>query len=73
MSLFSSPPHFEINGNKEVIVEGSKGVLEYDTKIIRINTNSMVVCFRGRGLNVKCISPSALIIQGFITNIEFTV
>ena len=72
-NLFSDAPHFEISSNREVIIEGSRGVLEYSTEIIRVNTNGMVVCFKGRNLNVKCISPQALIINGFINAIEFSV
>lgn len=70
--LFDAP-HFEMNSNNEVIIEGSRGVLEYTQEVIRINTNKMVVTFKGRGLNVKCISPQELIINGFITCIEFSV
>lgn len=70
-SFNSQLPELEFSGNREVVIEGSKGVLEYDTNTIRINTNSMILCFHGRDLNLKCISPTALIINGFITNVEF--
>lgn len=73
LDLFSNAPHFEMNSNREVIVEGSRGVLEYSTEIIRINTACMVVAFKGRNLNVKCISPQSLIITGFILSVEFSV
>ena len=29
--------HFEMNGNREVIVDGCKGILEYDENIIKLN------------------------------------
>lgn len=70
-SLLQDMPLFELHGNREVQIEGCKGVLEYDSCIIRINTGTMVVSFTGRNLNLKCLSPSSLIIDGFITNIEF--
>lgn len=66
-------PFFEMDGNREVRVEGCKGVLEYSTSVIRINTNQMVTCFKGRGLNLKSLSPTSLVIVGFITSIDFTI
>ncbi len=69
--LFSDTPEFSFYGNTEVVIEGSKGVLEYSEELIRINTTTGLVCFEGRGLNLKCISPSELIISGFITNVSF--
>lgn len=65
-------PCFEFSGNREVVVEGSRGVLEYAPEVIRLNTDAMVVSFFGRNLNLKCISPTALIIDGFVTSVEFT-
>ncbi|MBR2715505.1 MAG: YabP/YqfC family sporulation protein [Ruminococcus sp.] len=72
-NLFSQMPQFVFDGNREVVIEGSKGVLEYSENIVRINTNISVVCFEGKHLNLRCISPSELIIDGFITKIEFVV
>lgn len=76
--LFELPPIggspcIELNGNREAVIEGSKGVLEYADDCVRVNTAAMVISLRGRGLNLRCISDSALIIDGFITGIEFTV
>lgn len=63
--------HFEINGNREVIVDGCKGVLEYDETKVRINTGKMVTSFLGRRLTIKCLTSDSLIVEGFITSIEF--
>ena len=52
-------------------MEGSKGVLEYSAERIRVNTADMIITFSGRELDLKCISDSALIIDGFITDIGF--
>ena len=38
---------------------------------IKINTNKMVVSVCGRGLTVKCISAVDVVIEGFITGIDF--
>ncbi|HHZ06686.1 MAG TPA: sporulation protein [Clostridiales bacterium] len=64
-------PFLEMKSNREVTVEGCKGILEYDKEIIRINTGGMVISFKGRGLNIKCLTISSVVIEGFITAVEF--
>lgn len=63
----------EVSGNHEILIEGSKGVLEYMGEKVRVNTASMLLTVCGRGLNLRCISDSALIIDGFITSLNFEV
>lgn len=63
--------HFEVNSNREVIIEGCKGILQYDENIIRVNMGKMITAFCGRKLSVKCLNPDSLIVIGFITSIEF--
>ena len=70
-NLFGDIPELSFRGNKEVVIEGCKGVLEYSENIIRINTSIGIVCFCGRGLNLVCISETEMIINGFITKVEF--
>lgn len=69
----NSTPCIELSGNREAVLEGCRGVLEYSPEAIRVNTAGMIVSFLGRELDLRCISESALIIAGFITHIEFTV
>ncbi len=73
LSFDMSEPSLEFLSNREVTIEGSKGVLEYSDTLIRISLKMMTVSFVGRGLNLKCISESALIISGFISEVKFTV
>lgn len=72
-SALSGAAHFEMNGNREVIVDGCRGVLEYDENRIRIHAGKMVTCFQGRCLSIKCLTADSLIVEGFITSIEFGV
>ncbi len=72
-TLFAQLPEVSLRGNEEVVIEGSKGVVEYSEEVIRINTVMGLICFTGRGLNLKCISPTQLIISGFITKLEFII
>ena len=64
-------PLIEMSGNRRVNVEGSTGILLYETSNIKVSTNRMVLSFEGRGMSVRCISGSCVEIEGFITKIEF--
>lgn len=64
-------PLIEMNGNRRVVIEGSTGILLYETDNIKVNTNRMAISFEGRGMSVRCISGSCVEIEGFIMKIEF--
>lgn len=64
-------PVIEFTGNRSATVEGSTGVLHYSDDVIRINTRKFVIAFSGRGLSIKCISPTCVIVEGYIINVEF--
>ena len=66
-----SVPLIEMLGNRRITLEGSTGILLYESDNIKINTNKMVVSFFGRGLCVRCISSSCVEIEGFVGKIEF--
>lgn len=66
-------PVIEFSGNKSVTIEGSTGVLHYSDNEVRINTRISPLNFKGRGLRINCISPTCVIIEGFILNLEFAV
>lgn len=73
LSGLRMPTHMEINSNREAIVEGCSGVLEYDSDIVRVRTGKLTVKFQGRGLAIKCLTADSLVVTGFITGIEFTI
>ena len=68
---FVCPVHFEIKGNRQVIVEGCQSIEQYDENMVKIKVQKMYVSFFGKDLNIKCLGMDSLIIDGFITSIEF--
>ncbi len=64
-------PVVELTGNRRAYIEGSTGVLKYEKDVVRINTSSLVISLCGRGLRLKCISPTGVVVEGFISNVEF--
>ncbi len=70
---FKEKSNIEILSNTSAIVEGCRGVMEYSDKIIRVGLKDFSVVFLGRKLNLKYLSATSLVIEGFFTNIEFCV
>ena len=64
-------PIIEMTGNRRITLEGSTGILLYESENIKINTPKMIVSFCGRGLTVRCISSSCVEVEGFVTAVEF--
>ena len=65
--------HMEISSNREVIFEGSKGILEYNDRSIKINAGQYVVAFQGRGLHIQTMTERDIVIHGFLTAIEYII
>ena len=63
----------QITGNREAIVEGCKGILEYDDCMIRLKTKSMQISFWGSGLVLKCLNTDNVIIEGQLERLEFII
>lgn len=71
MTQLGMPTHMEINGNREAVVDGCAGILEYSTETVRVRAGRMVIRFCGRGLSIRSLTADALVVTGFITGIEF--
>lgn len=65
--------HIELWGNRRAVIEGSGGVLEYGPETIRIRLGKLCVRFCGRSLQIRCMSGSSMIVEGFISSVEYRV
>lgn len=70
------PPAFsglrtELFGNRRAVVEGCAGILEYESETVRIRAGKMILCFKGRGLCIKCMDQDSLVVEGFILSLEY--
>ncbi len=61
----------EMNANREAVVEGCSGILEYSEEVIRLTTGGMVIRFTGRGLSIGGMSHGYAVVTGMISSIEF--
>lgn len=63
----------ETFSNKEAIIEGCKGILEYSDEYIKLNIGCGNVGFFGVGLYAHSFFNETLVIKGKIKNIEYCV
>lgn len=63
--------HIEINGNREAIVEGCQGVLEYCDNLIALNTGRLTVRINGCGLSIVSMQNGQAIIKGTISGMDY--
>ena len=64
-------PKIILVGQLQVYIENHKGILEYTTTRIRINTKSGVLRITGTNLLIKNIVVEEIVIVGNINNVEF--
>lgn len=69
-SMFGSV-HLEMKSNTEVVLEGSRGIEKYDENMVQVKVKGMKILFFGRNLEIKCLNVDSLLINGFITSVEF--
>ncbi len=64
-------PRVEIVGDGELRMGPHRGILAYGPEEIHVSGGSMVVAVRGRGLELRAMTPEELLITGTIAAIEF--
>ncbi len=69
--IFADEPRIELLGNREIIVEGCKGVVEYDENTIRLSLGENVLSLCGDDLVIKSFDSDIAVICGSICEISF--
>ncbi len=69
--LFIDEPKIELLGNREMIIDGCKGVVEYDETTIKLSLGDSVISILGDSLVIQSFDSSVAIINGIIVNISF--
>lgn len=70
--VLSNMPHIEMEGNREIIVDGCKGILVYETDKIKINASGVVMGVSGDELNIRAYADEQIIINGNILSMDFS-
>ena len=64
-------PIVSFKGKDSVSIENYKGIVEYSSDKIRINTSVGVFKIVGENLLIKCIDSDNVIVYGIITGLEY--
>lgn len=63
-------PKLTMVGRGNLVIENYKGIVEYDTSVIRINTGMGIVKVGGTSLTIKEITSEDVFIEGNVCSIE---
>lgn len=63
--------HIELSGNREAIIEGCQGVVEYGDNLISLNTGKLTVRVCGCGLTIVSMQNGQAVIKGTITGVDY--
>lgn len=61
----------ELLSNKEAVVDGCRGIIEYSDCCIRLSTDKQILKFTGRGLVIRCFQERGAVVAGYIQCVEF--
>lgn len=64
-------PRITLSGNNQLIMENHKGIIEYGSGKIRVNTRLGEVVIHGSGLVIITILPEEITIGGRISAVSF--
>lgn len=61
----------ELLSNRQAVVDGCRGILEYDDTVVRLTTGRLVLAFRGEGLTLRSYGETGAVVEGDIRRVEF--
>ncbi|MBP1999166.1 sporulation protein YqfC [Paenibacillus shirakamiensis] len=64
-------PRLTMIGNKQLLIENHLGVLHFSSEKLRLEINQGHLEVDGTGLMIKAIMPDEVLIEGFISNIQY--
>ncbi|HIT73220.1 sporulation protein YqfC [Tyzzerella sp. An114] len=64
-------PLLSMTGREEIIIENFKGILEYSSDKIRINTKCGILKITGKSLVLGQVTSECLSITGVVSSVEF--
>lgn len=68
---FSKLAQITLKGNREIIIDGCQGIIEYSDCLISINIGKSTLRLIGFDFSISDYSESNIMVRGVIKNIEF--
>lgn len=64
-------PIIKVTGRNDIYIENHKGIVEYSSEILRINSEIGIIKIMGKNLYIKEINKEEIFITGDVNTIEF--
>lgn len=61
-----------LTGNRLAVVDGCDGIIDYDDEKILLRAGRLTVRFSGRGLALRRLTENSAVIEGFISQVEYS-
>lgn len=71
VGALSKAARMEVSGNRQVLIEGCRGIVKYDEDQIQVRTADGTVRFTGRELCMTSLNPACAVITGRLLSLEF--
>ncbi len=72
LALRGHDSHIEINSGREVLIEGSRGIIEYSDTKIQVSVGRQSVTVHGSDLTVRNMFTQMIVIIGRISSVEYS-
>lgn len=64
-------PLISIYGDKQIVIENFKNVVQYSNNVIRLNSNIGVIKITGKNLLLKELTKTKIIVNGVVNCLQF--
>ncbi len=63
--------HVQILGNKEIIIDGCDGVINYNENSVSVKSNRLKITIEGENMRIKTLSDKDISLKGFIKSVNY--
>ena len=71
VGVLSRAARMEVSGNRQVLIEGCRGIVRYEEDQIEVRTADGTVRFTGREMCMTSLNPACAVITGRLLSVEF--
>lgn len=69
--ILAGAPIITATGRNEICLENYKGIIEYNSSLVRVQTKACRICIEGKELNILYFTEDEMKIRGFIKTIHY--
>lgn len=66
-------PRITMLGNKQILIENHKGIIEYTTSIVRVKINKGQLLIKGCNLTLGNLQMEQILVEGTVEEVKYEV